>query len=372
MSNKPLNSHDAVLLNGESDTIREAVDKDSTQDIHLTGLAVRIRYVNLTGVTVILKDRNGAVFTLPHTGTGIEYRSSRSLILVKEYEVEQNVRINTEEMEPVVSKDDKKSETHYLRPQLELLDERFRKEDRHRGSTKRVGVRREFMVDRLKHGVYIAEFDIIAYTLGSEKTFYHPCSPIGNIIRRRDRSIQNASLNMTYEIYDSKNTIGDRWVNLNGYVMKLRIDRSGRCEDGVHVIMDSELGTTNSGLLTFEVADKQFNLYKTKEEANAPPDLEEQEKREWEKQKLQMERDLVNAKAELDRLTVENKRRDQIYEEQKAKSDHEASESKYRNEAEKRKAEHNATMRKYTLDFIKFVPLLILAGIGVYNSFKKK
>lgn len=376
MTTKQLGSHDDVLLSGHYDTLREAVDKDSTHDIHLTGLQVRYRYVNLTGVTVILKDRYGTVFTLPHSGTGAEYRSNRSLILYKDYEIDNEVDISTEEMKPNVPLNERRDLTDYFKPGFEHRQETNDKvrtgQRAHHGSTKRVGVRAEIMVDSLRNGVYLPEFDVIAYTLSSEKTYYHPCSPTGNIILKRSKGRSKASLNLIYEICDATNAIGDRWININGFITKLKIDRSGRNDCGVCVTFESDLGTTHSGLLTFEEADERFKLFKTKEEALDLGNSAETAKREWEKEKLQLERELQRAKLDNEHLATENKRREQIYDEQKMKNDNDAAREKYQFEAEKRKEEHKAAMRKYALDFIKFVPLVILAIIGVYNSFKKK
>lgn len=375
METRQLGSHEEVLLTGHYDTIRESVEKDVVNDINLIGITTKYCYVNLTGSTLVMKDRYGTVYTLPPTNQYTTYRGSRHLILYKEYQIADDVDIITEEMDNVKPLDQRLTQTDHLRPGFEHAvskRESAKGERNHRPTTKRVGVRSTLTLDSLKTGVYLPEFDVIIFPMGSSKTYHHPCSPNGRIILDRNKFRKDASLNVVFRIYDANNVIGDRWVNLNGFVTRLNVDRSGKHACGVSVMIESDLGVTQTGLITFEEADERFKLFKTKEEAECLGNTLDKAKREWEAEKLELEQEVERLKLMNSKATAKNKHTEHIYDEEKLNREKEAADDRFEKEREKRDEEHKAAMRKFTLDILKFVPLVILATIGVINSFKKK
>ena len=335
-----------------------------------------IRYVNYLGVDVMVLDRRGVEFKIPSRFNA----NNRSLEfkIIESYTLLEGVVVNfsEEENDPSISEyrqhlldslhmDSKASRT----TRKAIVETSFKKTD----------------LSNYNNAVYIKEHDVVVYVPRVGVNIIHPTtvSLILNGLNPANRSPNGFNFNI--QINDPRNKIGNRYLNISGVVYEIIPDRDPTKMEGVIVssnTADKELCHVPMSLEEFE---KNIKSYKSFEEAELLGNLEEKAKadlsRELEQLKhnnateveklkassLQNQAEADRAKQELaaaqtDLKSLEAKHKKEI-ELINAQIDREKSEMDFQSLQRKAYYEERSYDRKDSSELIKFLPMIIGAGL---------
>lgn len=221
--------------------------------------------------------------------------------------------------------------------------------------------------------VFLPEADIMISD-NADMELYHPNSHMGRIqIHDRQSIVKRAGRELW--INDPRRVFGDKWININGEVFKIKADHYTDVKEGVAVTDSAKYNFKTGKLqpaqmlnLTFEEADKLLGMYNTAEEARVQGDLKsvrEKEAQELKHKRHQLETETEIKVAEMKRLLVEEKAKNDRLENKLAAEKIERDEKAAKMKSEYERKSH---YRKSSLELLKWLPAFIVGCIGLYKS----
>lgn len=374
MKNFNLGNHHDVPIEGHYDNVDHVNDSRDLTFINNAGLSFHTRIVNLTYEDIIVKDRAGLEVLVEPVNTFVRRHTLREVQVYEHYGFGHYTTPIAEEMRGPITDVPVTKSSEVMKRDIETVTVKRQGSDFRKTETgyDRVATKGVLTLERLRDGVYLPSIDKIIYLANSTKVLHHPYSEEGKLIRKKYGDKLKNHFGMTVEIFDKDSIVSCRYINVNGYVFKIPINRTGLEENGISVTYSGDDGSFTTNRYSIDEGTKALRLYGSREEAETYGDLKEVEKAKRQKTVLEREKELEDAKFENQERAAENKRTEHMYDEAKMHNEKEASDDKFKKEAEKREAEHKAAMRKYAYEFIKILPSLITATLTLIILLKKK
>lgn len=253
--------------------------------------------------------------------------------------------------------------------------------------------------------LYLRELDIVVTTAVDDPRIYHPFSAKGQengLCEYAERENRDG-FHFRIRIIDHNGVYGPRYVNLAGQVFKVPVGLDDDLDDGVYLTRSpaatSEI-TDGTGAYSerfdFSEADAALKLYRTYAEAAALGSPEEALNRELQERKqalalaeiqfkeLKAQRDAERDQhaRNLEREREEAKRKQALLDDElsrrkfeltRAETQSSLLENTIRRDTLRIKEHYEVTgaRRKESLELLKFVPALLLAGYAAYQAYKK-
>lgn len=400
-----IGSDDKLPFCSAYDRVERTSDHADLDYINEASINIRARIVNLTNETIIVRDRFGLTISIEPVNPYIRRYTKREVLVFEELDFSNESYPDLSGLDGVEKELDVKcpSELHWLNINKVL--------DKRRGAnyrSSRTGydssrVKGSIDYDSLISGVYLPSIDRVIYLASSASVFHHPESEMGQAIRRKAMSGKFRNFTFNIEVCDSKSSIDCRYININGEIHRIPIDRSGAKGDGIRVMYQADDNHQTFKSYTLEEGTEKLRLYTNQEAAILYGDLKSVNDNNRAKELLEAQRELENLRLKLERQKLENqeqaskiKHMEQIYESDKLRSDHERYREKTYNEYEKAKMDQEkakmdrekSTMdhenykeksdmekanqrRKYFYEFLKMIPAIVSATVTVIVLFKK-
>lgn len=242
--------------------------------------------------------------------------------------------------------------------------------------------------------LYVPAFDLTLSIHAPDVPIYHPFSVQGSrsqLEKTTFGSKRSRGASYQIRIIDNQERYGDRFVNLNGEVFKIRAEKASDLVDGVYLMGSSPAVGNVAGkkartvYFSFLEAGEKLRLYTTYADAVTlgSPELLLKTKEEERKQKLkdiEFERDVQRREAEVEmvRLKGEVARYDEVTKRQErviAALQHEYAVKELLHKREnmllKEKFDASSTQRKESLEIVKFIPAVIAGAAAVYLAINK-
>ena len=253
--------------------------------------------------------------------------------------------------------------------------------------------------------LYLPNLDLLVSSLSYKYVPHHPFSKAGvrqTMIDNDPLLNSNEGLSFNVRIVDKLARFGDRFVNIDGKVYRIRAIRESQVADGVYVVSHVPASGNHDYLIpkaeyyTFEEADKALSLYLTYNEAKTlgnPQDVYKREldernhqlkiqQQDWEREKFDRERELAEARRlfeeERDRIKREQMAREEEIRQRQHVLDvleRDAAITKAQYERDtlfvKETLEARSARRKETIEVLKYVPAVIAAVGAIYAAYKK-
>lgn len=335
-----------------------------------------IRYINNLGVDVMVLDRRGIEFKIPSRFNA----NNRSLEfkIIESYALLEGVIVNFSEEE---------NDLHISQYRQHLLDS-LSMDSKASRTTRKALIETTFKktdLSNYNNAVYIKEHDVVVYVPRIGVTIIHPTTVSLILNGLSPQSRNENSFNFHIRINDPQSKIGNRYINISGIVYEIIPNRDPTQMEGVIVsssVADGELCHVPMSLEEFE---KNIKSYRSFEEAEMLGNLEEKAKAdlsrelellkhknatEVEKLKsasLQNQAEADRAKQELaaaqtDLKSLEAKHKKEI-ELINAQIDREKSQMEWQSLQRKAYYEERSYDRKDSSELIKFLPMVIGAGL---------
>ena len=341
---------------------------------------------NNLGYPVSIVDRNNIVVTLPPTA----YAGSRSEIIIEhKINFTDNVNLN---WDTVLNDNNRVTAIEAIR---ELTKNK---------EVKVTNLGNEFIIEysithvtlaRNSYVAYFEELDIVITKSAYAHTTIHPYSAIGqNMVLATTDNPDGFYYRVI--INDPYSEFGERYINVNGNVFKVRRTVDASTKPGIYVHSKDECNLDsryspgrNSTYISFEDADKQVPLYQTSQQAATLGDVfykQEQDIKTKENDAKQKLAELNVKKIELDsrlkemeykhkqeymNLERENIRLKDELEREKLLREQDAQREKFTYEKKSRRDKDDFESRSYarkdTTEFIKWLPGLIAGIVGIAN-----
>lgn len=246
-----------IRLGGNKDTV-------SLLDV---GVEYSVSVINYTDETIVVKDRFGKHEILEPKKRGHASRP-RCVKIVERTKLEPSGTVRVTGVEYI--NDSQQTEyTKAYQDVLRQLDDYTQRNDHFR-----YGIVATIQADRVREGCYIPSIDKVIYLESSFITYEHPESKEGRLLRKSKTTGLTYGLDYRIEIFDRAYEVSSRWININGTVMEIPINRtiSSGVEDGVELTMLVR-GKHVKTLYSIDEADDKLRLYRSKEEATIYGDL---------------------------------------------------------------------------------------------------
>lgn len=339
-------------------------------------LVKEIRYINNLGEDIVVLDRRGIEFKIPSrfnpSNKSLEFK------IVEGYTIGEDVTVNFSNNEQDKNVGDYRQN---------LLDSLHMDSKARRNTRKCIveTVIKKTDLSNYNNAVYIKEHDIVIYIPKMGITVVHPTtvSLILNGLRFKERA--DNSFNFNVKINDPRNKIGSRFLNISGMIYELVPERDSSQVEGVVVSSTTPEGEVVHVPMSLEEFEKNIRSYRSYEEAETLGNIEESLKAqrteevetirhqntvEAEKLKsetLRAQREADKTKQEL--LSIQTQLKTQETEHKKqleiisAKLDEEKSHREWESLQRKSYYEERSYDRKDSSELIKFLPMIIGAGL---------
>lgn len=362
------------------------VTEPSTHGRSNTMFTVTRKYRNTLGYTVCIIDRNSIVVSLPPS---VNSRGNSELIVEYRINVSDNVNLNWD----TVLNEASSIPTIVA---LQTLAKTTGVKVSNMGS--------EFIVEytithaefaKNNFNVYYDDLDIVIVKTEHAHTTVHPYSIIGqDLVTSKD--VNPAGFYYRIIINDPFGDFGERFINVNGSVFKVRRTVDKSVKSGVYVFSNDkcnedslyEIGRGDK-YYTFDEADEKVSLYGTSHLAESLGDLHYKREQlikgmeseakhrlaELNIHKLDLETKLKNMehrhKQEYMKLELENVRLKDELDREKMYRDQKQQREKYeydsRSREDKDHYERRSYERKDTAEFLKWLPTILTAIMAVAN-----
>lgn len=344
-------------------------DREYSND---SALALGFTVKNLTKEQLIIRDRYGMTYVIDPTNMEDRKPTARELIIYHHFCVDHRctidvtglrLRNNFEETDEKIAKLREEDFEDWTTP--ELIRSRAKNTQRKKLYKTVISVD-----DLTNDGAYIESIDMVVYLASSRHTYHHPESVIGRMLRKNSNKTVNLGFTFNIEIFDSKNSITDRWIRQGKMAMRVGINREGIEQDGARIRCTAADGRISEDFIPLDELSEQLGIYKSKEDA-----LQHDINEEMKETNLRLEKEIEDLKRQTQREGFENKRKEQFYERDKTERTHTYSREKADTEHEqfKQKAEYESQSlnRKNIIEILKFVPSVITAVTGLILVFGK-
>lgn len=201
--------------------------------------------------------------------------------------------------------------------------------------------------------VYVPSLDVVISVHSNRAVIHHPYSDEGVKEQIRVLEMDDASLRIGMYFVDNRGRHGPRYINVNGRVFVVPAVQRPGMTDGFYAVHPTP---TTVGLdrsteyqvfhLTVEEAEKEYNLYRTPEEAAT-----------YGFSKEAMERENLNRKREAEDRKVD---REETEYERKERQRQEAEDDAARKEAR----ENREAIRRDIVDILKFTSAIVITVTG--------
>lgn len=352
----------------------EAIDP-LRYDYEKAPVTKEIRYINNLGVDVMVLDRRGIEFKIPSrfsANKSLEFKIVESYILLEdvvvnfsEEENDGNISTYRQHLLDSLTMDSKAQRT----TRKAIIETSFKKTD----------------LSNYNNAVYIKEHDIVVYVPKIGVNIIHPTT-VSLILNGLSLNNRNASgFNFHIRINDPRNKIGNRFLNISGVVYEIIPDRNPAQIEGVVVSSSTQSGELTHVPMSLEEFEKNIKSYKSFEEAEMLGNLEEKAKAdltreletlkhqnatEVEKLKAaslqnqavadQAKQDLASVQTELKSMEAKHKKEIELI---NAQIDREKSQMEWQSLQRKAYYEERSYDRKDSSELIKFLPMVIGAGL---------
>jgi hypothetical protein len=271
-------------------------------------IEVRQYPLNFTNQDLTIAYRSGLKFNLPRQYS----RDHQALIIRTEISIDNLVEINADHLLSVVE-EHCSSELKLFKDAISPQDQPYPYREPYGGINLIIDYSISIQELR-KHGgsVYFHDVDLMVSHLPVELAPDHPHSEQGRLktICLETHQHEGKRFGFAVEIVDNQGTIGDRYINIGGRVSKIPAIENPRKMDGIyvswnqHVSGKMSLPETTLQHMSPDVADLEFNLFRTYGEADAHGNGEESRKREL----VSLEHETTLAKSQLAKEKAETDR----------------------------------------------------------------
>lgn len=335
-----------------------------------------IKYINSLGVDVIVLDRKGIEIKVPKRFN--PGRRELAFRIVEQYTLTEEVTINftDDENDPDIER--------YRDCILESLQMDSKAQRNTRKSIIETVITQTTLND-YNNAIYVKEHDIVIYIPKLGVNVLHPTtvSKILNGVSLVKRDMNQ--FNFSIKINDPRNKIGNRYINISGVVYEIIPDRDPTIFEGVMVTSTGENGELCNIPMSLEEFEEKIRSYKTFEEATTLGNMEEQvkaslvkeldqlkhqnaitaEQMKTETLKHQKESDdvkhmLTKAQSELKHQETQHKKEIELLNSQ---IDREKADLEFKSLQRKAYYEERSYDRKDSSELIKFLPMIIGAGL---------
>ena len=347
------------------------------------GISKTTSYQNDTGIEICIMDRNGLVITIPGKPT-VSSTTQKCLCVYERWSKDSNVKINVDEEFSGGGKGSKY--TGALLTSFEMTNDKLAESMKDKSAL----ILHKLNLDNIKQaggGIYVHTLDIVVYIPSYRKNFIHPYCLRVLSSEIEDSHLNANSLKIRIWINDPEHTMGDRFVNAGGSVYRISPTRDKRKPAGAileTVELDqpstvipctlSDLGEHIQTFSTYEEAEKQGKQHELK--------IQEQNRQleELKTNNMMLQENLNRQKAEQSLTSTEQKSKIELathnleaekvqMKERQLRLDELAAREKQLLEMQQLRAkdyyDHRSHDRKDTSEFLKFLPLLLGAGIGL-------
>lgn len=341
-----------------------------------TSVVKEIRYINNLGVDVMVLDRRGIEFKIPSrfnpSNKNLEFK------IVESYTLGEGVVVNFSEDE---------NDSDMGRYRQNLLDSLHMDSKASRNTRKAIveTVFKKTDLSNYNNAVYIKEHDIVIYVPRIGVNVVHPTtvSLILNGLSVRNRNTNGFRFEI--KINDPKNRIGNRYLNISGIVYEIIPTRDPSQLEGVVITSATANEEPCNVPMSLEEFEKNVRSYKSFEEAEKLGNMEEQARAELNKElellkhqnateveklksaSLQNQAEADKAKQELSAAQTELKNLEAKHKKEleliNAQIDREKSQMEWQSLQRKAYYEERSYDRKDTSELIKFLPMVIGAGL---------
>ena len=335
-----------------------------------------IKYVNNLGIDVMVLDRRGVEFKIPSrfnpSNRTMEFKIIESCVLME------GVYVN-------FSDEEKDSDIVIYRQKiLESLEMDSKASRTTRKAIVETVLKKTDLVG-YDNAVYIKEQDIVVYVPRLGVTVIHPTT-VSLVLNGLTPFKRNTDgFNFTIKINDPKNKIGNRYLNISGMVYEIIPERNPANIEGVVVSSTSNGGEMCHVPMSLDEFEDKVKSYKTFEEAEVLGNMEEKMKHELsseietlkhsnsvESEKLktaslrqqqesdEAKKELAVAQNELKAQEAKHKKELELI---NAQIDREKSQMEFQSLQRKAYYEERSYDRKDSSELIKFLPMVIGAGL---------
>lgn len=253
--------------------------------------------------------------------------------------------------------------------------------------------------------LYLPNLDLLVSSLSSNYVPLHPFSRAGlrqSMIDNDPLLNSREGLSFNVRIIDKHGRYGDRFLNIDGKVYRVRACKDSVVPDGVYVVShvpatgNLDVLLPRSEYYTFEEADKALSLYLTYNEAKTlgnPQDVYKRElderthrlkieQQDWDRERFERERELTESRRLLEEEKERARREQASRDEELRRRQHaldilerENSLKKAQFERDtlfiKQNYEASSARRKEFIEVLKYVPAVIATVGGIYAAYKK-
>lgn len=335
-----------------------------------------IRYSNTLGIDVMVLDRRGVEFKIPS-----RFNPSNKVMefkIIESYVLMEGVIVNFSEEE---------KDPDIMDYRQKLLDSLEMDSKASRNSRKAIveTVVKKADFSNYNNAVYIKEHDVVVYVPKLGVTVIHPTtvSLILNGLLPIKRS--NNGFNFNIKINDPRNRIGNRFINISGMVYEIIPERNAAQIEGVVISSISDDDEVCHVPMSLDEFEDKIKSYKSFEEAEVLGNMEEKLKRDLsseiemlkhnnsvESEKLKsasLQQQEISDKAKQELTAAQNALKEQEVKHKKelelisAQIDQEKSKMEFQSLQRKAYYEERSYDRKDSSELIKFLPLVIGAGL---------
>lgn len=165
-----------------------------------------------------------------------------------------------------------------------------------------------------KGGVlYLQELDVVVSLHGLPYLPRHPASEVDyqSAFEERMTGMMAASAGLMIGIVDNAETFGTRYMNVNGFVCRVRPIKNPTQPSGVYLYIPGSLEVEGEivfyDLASLDESDCPIKFYATQAEAKAHGDIHAEELKAWEREKQDFEKQILTLKNENEMKSLQRK-----------------------------------------------------------------
>ena len=337
-----------------------------------------IKYVNNLGIDVMVLDRRGVEFKIPSRFNP----SSRSMEfkIVESYVLMEGVHVN-------LSDEEKDTDIECYRQKILESLEMDSKASRTTRKAIVETVLKKTDLTKYDNAVYIKEHDIVVYMPKVGVTIIHPTtvSLVLNGLTPSKRNVEGFTF--IVRINDPKNRIGNRYLNISGVVYEIVPERNPTNFEGAIISSVSGKNEMCHVPMSLDEFEEKIKSYKTYEEAEVFGNMEEKMKQQLSSEietlkhsnsveserlksaSLKQQQESDDAKRELVVMQTELKAQEAKHKKEleliSAQIDKEKTQMEFQSLQRKAYYEERSYDRKDSSELIKFLPMVIGAGLDL-------
>ncbi len=200
--------------------------------------------------------------------------------------------------------------------------------------------------------VYVPALDVVLSIHSNRAVIHHPFSEEGVKEQLRLIDMDTASFRYAMYVVDNRNTHADRYINLNGKVFRVPQRHRPDLRDGFYAVHPTPtmIGGVETEYvvihLPLDEAEKEYQLYRTPEEAETFGFSKEAMERENQTRK----REQAQKQDQREEIKYERTEQERAFEERQTRL--------------KREDEHRAGVRRDIVDILKFVSAIVITVTG--------